>query len=170
MRLLGAGLVIFSCGAMGLIIAASYGQRVKNLLQFASFLQCLESEMNFAQATLPEIVLRQKGQSSGILKSFLQALSRNLQAQSGENFAQVWRRSLVILADGGFPPLLLSDLQDLGNILGQSDLSEQSKHLVLLQTRLEQALAEARAEQGKHTKLWNYLGFFAGLLIVLLLF
>lgn len=155
---------------MGLIVAASYRLRVQNLRQLASFMQCLESEISYAHTTLPEVILRQKGAHTGVMHRFLAVLDTAMAAGTGEGFAEIWEQGLRVLAANGLPAWLLEDLRHLGTALGQSDVAEQSKHLLLLQKRLEQALEEAQGEQGRQTKLWSYLGFFSGLLLVLLLF
>jgi len=163
-------LVIISCGAMGLTVANSYRQRVQNLRQLAAFMQCLESEISYAHTALPEVISRQKHEHTGAVRHFLSVLDAALAAGEGESFVAIWERGLCILARNGLPAWLVDDLRHLGTALGQSDVAEQSKHLTLLQKRLEQALEEARGEQGRQAKLWSYLGFFSGLLLVLLLF
>lgn len=155
---------------MGLVISSSYRQRVQNLRRLASFLQCLEAEMNYAHTTLPEIIGRQKREHTGVIYRFLVRMERLIEAGTGESFPEIWVQGLGVLKANGLPGWLLEDLRHLGIALGQSDVAEQTKHLLLLQKRLEQALTEAQGEQGKHTKLWSYLGFFGGLLLVLLLF
>ncbi len=170
MRLFGAGLIVFSCGIMGLLAAASYGQRVQNLRQFLSFIQLLESEIQFARTTLPEVISKHIPQFSGLTKQFLITLDAHLEDGGGHDFSSVWEQGIHHLGASGFPNQVLMDLRDVGRILGQSDVTEQLKHLQLCSIRLQQALEEAKKEQDRQTKLWRYLGFSAGLLIVLLLF
>lgn len=170
MQVVGAGLVIISCGAMGLTIAASYRQRVENLRHLATFVQCLESEISYAHTTLPEVIAWQRSQHTGVVQHFLAVLEQGMATGVGAGFAEIWERGLRVLTENGLPAWLVDDLRHLGAALGQSDVEEQRKHLALVQKRLEQALEEAKGEQGGQTKLWSYLGFFSGLLLVLLLF
>lgn len=168
-RLIAAGLILFSCSAMGLIIASSYGKRVFNLRQLITLIQMLESEINFARSVLPEIIKSEAAQFSGETRKFLDTLNNHLADATGENFSTIWEHGVVGLAQGGMPNLVLEDMLACGRILGTSDTNEQTKHLKILLIRLEQALKIAEEERGKHTRLWQYLGFSAGLLIVLLL-
>ncbi len=170
MRLLASGLIIFSCGIMGLIAATSYSQRVRNLRQLISFVQLLDTEIHFSRTTLPDFIYKHKTQFTGAMQQFLISLNNDLETGTGDHFSVVWERSTLSLKENGLPNHVLEDLQDLGNILGNSDVTEQTKHLKLLLSRLEQALEEAKKEQEKGTRLWQYLGFSTGLLIVLLLF
>ncbi|HHU60423.1 MAG: stage III sporulation protein AB [Bacillota bacterium] len=170
MRLIGTALIVFSCGMMGLIVAGSYGKRVYNLRQLISFIQILESEIHFARTTLPDIISIQKNEYSGVIAEFLRILDDALQNEEGEEFSKVWAHGIINLGEEGFPSQVLGDMQELGRVLGINDVSEQTKHIKKTLIRLEQALQEAKSEQEKHTRLWQYMGFSAGLLIVLLLF
>lgn len=170
MRTVGAGLVMLSCGAMGLVVAASFRQRVHNLRQLVAFFQALESEISYARSTLPEVISRQKGQYTGVVGQFLAVLERAMLDGTGESFAEIWTSGLNVLAVNGLPSWLLGELRQVGKSLGQSDAAEQLKHLSVLQKRLEEAMVEARQEEEKQTRLWSYLGVFSGLILVLLLF
>lgn len=169
MRLWGAGLLVTSCGLMGLVVAASFNQRVKNLRQLVTFVQLLESEIHFVQTTLPEILIKLAPQFSGPVQQFLNSLNRGLGEGSGDPFSQIWLESTQILARSGLPPPVLEELGGFGLVVGASDVREQEKHLHHLLQRLESAWEDAKGEREKQTKLWQYLGFCIGLLLVLLL-
>ena len=164
-----AGLILFSTGAMGLTLAKSFSQRVHNLRELITFIQVLESEIQFARTTLPNVISVQATQFSGDMGRFLHILSTRLKAGTGERFGAIWEEGLQSLAANGLPKPVLEDLLSLGDMLGTSDVTEQIKHLKVLLHRLEQALQIAQEEREKQTRLWQYLGFSAGLLIVLLL-
>lgn len=169
MRILGVTLIIFSSGACGFLLASTYQKRVVNIGQLITFLQVLESEIQFAQATLPEIIARQSTMYSGLLADFLGVLNKNLKEDQGMHFSSHWEQGILVLEAAGLPRQILNDFHDLGLVLGTSDLTEQIKHLNLLKTRLEKALNLAEKEAEKDSRLWRYLGFSFGLLLVLLL-
>lgn len=154
---------------MGLIVASSYGRRVQNLRQLISFLQLLESEIQYARTTLPNVITFLAPQFSGAIGEFLTVLCAGLSNHTGERFSTIWDEGVQSLGQNGLPQTALDDLRSLGSILGTSDAVEQSKHLKHLLHRLDQALKVAEEEREKQTRLWQYLGFSAGMLIVLLL-
>lgn len=154
---------------MGLTVAKSFSQRVHNLRQLITFIQVLESEIQFARTTLPKFITAQAPQFTGEVGRFLASMGVKLQEGSGEPFGRVWEQGLQILALNGLPELTLQDLRGLGDVLGTSDVTEQNKHLQVLLHRLEQALERAEEERDKQTRLWQYLGFSTGLLLCLLL-
>jgi len=166
---LAAGLIIVSSSAAGFLVAGSYIQRVQLLRELIRFLQLLESEIQYARTTLPRLLAAQAPLFSGAVGRFLAALQRGLEAGSGDSFSAIWDRELAILADNGLPPAVLGDLRSWGAVLGSSDADEQSKQIKLLLARLEQAHTEAEQERAKNVRLWQYLGFCTGLLLVLLL-
>lgn len=169
MKSLAAGLVIVSCGGMGFIIASSYAQRVHHLRELIRFLQVLESEIQFSRITLPKLLAVQAPLFTGVVGRFLQVLNEGLEAGTGDSLAAIWEQGLAVLAENGLPQAVLEELHSCGAILGRSDAAEQSKHIKQLLYRLEQALTLAEQDREKHLRLWQYMGFCAGLLIVLLL-
>ena len=154
---------------MGFVIASSYEKRVYNLRQLMAFIQMLESEIQFARTTLPQIIAAQAPRFPGEIGKFLVILSSNLKAGTGESFSVIWEHGVASLAQNGLPISVLQDLRSCGQTLGTSDVNEQEKHLKQLLQRLDQALKAAEGEREKHTRLWQYLGISTGLLIVLLL-
>lgn len=162
-------LIVFSSGAMGLTIAKSFSTQVSNLRQLMTFIQVLESEIQFTRTTLPQVITAQASQFSGVIGQFLSRLSTRLQEGTGESFALIWEEGLAVLAANGLSRPALEDLHSLGDVLGMSDSTEQGKHLKVLLHRLNQALQLAEEERDKQTRLWQYLGLSAGLLICLLL-
>lgn len=151
------------------MLAASYRQRVEHLRQLITFVQLMESEIHFARFTLPELIAKHEPQFHGLVKEFLVSLGENLRIQQGEHFSTIWDYALIVLEKYGLPQQVVSDFKDLGRILGVSDVNDQVKHLRLLSNRLEKALEVAEEEGEKHSKLWQYLAFSAGLFLVLLL-
>ncbi|NLL43906.1 MAG: hypothetical protein GX251_11265 [Firmicutes bacterium] len=170
MKGVGAGLILFSTGAMGMILARSFSIQVHNLRQLISFIQVLESEIQFAKTTLPNVIAAEARQSSGDIGRFLQLVNKGLAAGTGERFSVIWEEGLNNLAANGLPAAVLEDLHHVGEVLGMSDTAEQVKHLKVAMHRLGQALETAEQEREKQARLWQYLGFSAGLLIILLLF
>lgn len=169
MKGLAAALTIFSCGALGLILANSYTERVRNLRELIRFFQLLESEIQYARTTLPKLLAAQAPLFSPVVRSFLSSLHQGLSGGTGESPASIWERATGILERNGLPREVLEELVALGTVLGQSDALEQSKLLRQLLLKLEQAAIMAEEERAKQVRLWQYLGFSAGLLLVLLL-
>ncbi|KUK81824.1 MAG: Putative thioredoxin [Pelotomaculum thermopropionicum] len=67
-----------------------------------------------------------------------------------------------------FDSLLI--LRNLGSSLGISDRDDQIKHLHLAMEQIRAETVAAEEEAARNVKLWSYLGFLGGLLLVLVLY
>ena len=94
----------------------------------------------------------------------------HIHAHPGEAFGDGWHAGLGRLGAWGLPAVVLNDLTVLGEALGVSDVEDQRRHLQVTRLRLEDAYRQAEQEWRTNWKLWSYLGFAAGLLILLLIF
>jgi stage III sporulation protein AB len=61
-------------------------------------------------------------------------------------------------------------LRSLGSSLGISDRADQIKHLTLAMEQIKLENIKAEDEAARNVKLWNYLGFLGGLVIVMILY
>lgn len=170
LRLLGAFMIIGSSGLIGLIMANTYMTRPLNLYHLQLAIQLLETEINYARSSLPEACSRIAEQIKQPVASFFGEFAANLQSLESPTVIDAWNRALQILKEAGFLKEDLEIMAQLGNVLGQSDADDQIKHLSLLQNRLASAIKQAEQERDKNVRLWNYLGFCVGALVVLLLF
>lgn len=170
MRLLGAMLIILASGAAGMLVAKNFAERPRILRALQSALQMLETEINYGRTTLPEACLRVAESHDATVSLFFTVFAQELTAGTGHSGQEAWRKALQTLADEGLQSGDLDRLQTLGAVIGQSDADDQVKHLRLVHKQLEQALHQAEEEREKNVRLWNYLGFCFGALVVLLLF
>lgn len=169
LRLIGAITIIFSCGLAGIIMAKSYVLRPKYLRELSSAFQLLATEINFSRTTLPEACLAIAAQTHEPVSAFFLEFGNSLKANSNDNASVLWNDSLQVLADAGLIKEDIEALKQLGTVLGRSDAEDQLKHIAILQERLELLNKEADLEKDKNFRLWNYLGFCVGILVVLLL-
>lgn len=168
-RSLGAGIVILACGAGGLIMARSYRIRPQNLQSLAAAVQLLATEIHYARSSLPEACSRIAAQIDNPAAAFFARFAELLGGGRGLTTAEAVNQSLPVLAAAGFSCQDIELIRQLGAVLGRSDAEDQLKHLSILQARLEQSRIKAEQEREKMVRLWNYLGFCVGALVVLML-
>ncbi|HOB08071.1 MAG: stage III sporulation protein AB [Limnochordia bacterium] len=169
LRILGAGLVVAACGAGGLIMARSYSVRPQNLQSLAAAVQMLATEIHYARSSLPEACRRIAGQIDNPAAAFFARFAEVLAGGRGLTAAEALDQSLAVLADAGFANQDIELISQLGAVLGRSDAEDQLKHLAILYERLEHSRIKAEQERDKMARLWNYLGFCVGALVVLML-
>lgn len=168
LKFLGAFMVVAASGLSGLAVAGNYARRPRELRALRSALQMLETEITYGATRLPEAfetVASRCDQSVGQL--FKQA-GVELAAMSGVSATEAWEKALA----GYYPASALkpqdhSILISLGRSLGRSDCADQVKHLRLTMEQVAQEAANAEEEASRNVKMWSYLGFLGGLVIVL---
>ncbi len=170
MRLFGALLIFFASGYAGILMARTFLDRPRNLRAFHVAIQALETEINYTRTSLPEACLHIAIQSKPPISLFFQVFVEKLKCGEGISSKEAWDTALVILIDGGFSKDDIEKIATLGNILGRSDADDQRKHLALLQRQLVVTIDEAEADKEKNARLWNYIGFCIGALVVVLLY
>ncbi|OEH85650.1 stage III sporulation protein AB [Desulfuribacillus stibiiarsenatis] len=162
-------LVIVSSTMIGFLFANRFGQRVKELRIIYSALKYLETEIIYGLTPIPiafeTIGSRIEKPIGEIFIQMSQAL-RPSDVTTAQVWLAAWRKSHGILS------LRARDydiLYQLGHTLGQTDKENQMKHINMALTYLQSEEADARNDQQKHEKMYKYLGFLTGMMIVILM-
>lgn len=163
--------MIFVCsGSIGIIMARTYLARPANLQNLYVAIQLLETEISYARTTLPEACQRIASQTKKPISEFFQRFVAHLESENALSALEAWEQSLTVLRDSGFLKTDVETVAQLGNVLGRSDAEDQLKHLSLLQNRLSTSIKQAEQDRDRNVRLWNYLGFCVGILVILLLY
>lgn len=169
-RIIGALMIIVGCGVAGLIVARTIAQRPKYLQNMSFALQLLETEIEYGRTSLAEAGQQIAAQTNPPVKGFFNIFSQNLHDTQGMSAAEAWEQALDVLLQAGMTKNDVEMIGQLGGILGRSDVQDQLKHINLLQKRLNSASDQAEFDRVRNERLWNYLGFCVGALVVLLLY
>ncbi len=169
-KMVGAILIIIGSGITGLIIARNYSLRPQQIRYLRNGMQMLETEILYGLTPLPE-ALRRIGQRLPFpIGQFYLRTSELLTHGEGLPAFEAWEIALRDLQDNS--ALLAEDLDILyyfGQSLGGSDRQEQEKNLRLVLEQLRQLEIKAEELKVKNKKLWQYLGFSLGAVVVLIL-
>lgn len=170
-KLAGALVIILSCGLTGMLIARTYSLRPAELRSLQTALQMLETEISYAATPLAEALHSLAARSDRLVAPLFGYVLTELRTTPGCTAHEAWEKALKRF----YPQTSLrkSDLvilSNLGKALGISDRQDQARHLRLAREQIGAELSQAQNEALKHVKLWNYLGFLGGLVIVLLLY
>lgn len=171
LKLLGSIVVILTGGLTGMTIARSYSLRPSELRSLQSALQMLETEITYAATPLAEALEVVAVRSDSRVAPLFEQTREGLVSMTGCTASEAWEsalqkfypRSTLINSD-------FSILRSLGRALGISDSRDQRKHLQLAMEQIGMEISKAESNALKHVKLWNYLGFLGGLVIVLLFY
>ncbi len=169
LRLVGAATIIIACGMVGIIISRSYLMRPRFLYDLSVALQLLETEIDYSRTNLAEACFNIAQQVKQPVSQFLTYFSEALETNEGISAEEAWNIALVVLVDAGFLQQDVEAIKYLGTVLGRSDAPDQLKHIATLQKRIQLMAQNAETDRDKNVRLWNYLGFCIGALVVLLL-
>jgi stage III sporulation protein AB len=169
-KIIGALILIMALGIVGLVIARNYSLRPQQIRYMIHGLKMLETEMLYGLTPLP-IGLKRVGKKLPFpLGQFFISSADYLVNGEGLTAGEAWEMALNNLAEES--ALLPEDLDILlyfGQSLGGSDREEQSKNLKLVKEQLINQEKKAEELRAKNQKLWQYLGFSLGAVIVLIL-
>ncbi|MFC4617958.1 stage III sporulation protein SpoIIIAB [Camelliibacillus cellulosilyticus] len=170
MKMIGALLILLASTAIGRLYAMRYRDRPRELRQLRTALVSLETEIAYGLAPIGDAARRLAEQLPDPGKAFFTLFSDRL-SQSDAPLSEVWRKTL----DDIWPTTALKKTEkgimaQFGATLGLSDRENQQKQIQLALAHLEREEIEAREAQKQYEKLFNSLGFLAGLLLAILLF
>lgn len=169
LKLIGGMMVIGSTTIAGRILASGYSNRPKDLNILQGALQTLETEIIYGSTPLPEAIMLVGQRVNGKVGNIFNAISRILKADNCLTVKEAWE--IGINETWEDTALLKSDteiLLSLGKNIGISDRKDQEKHLKLAREIIKQQLVKAEDLAVKNVRMWNYLGFSSGLVLVLL--
>jgi len=130
----------------------------------------LETEIYYSLTPLPEALSRVGKRFESEIGQFFFQVSQLMTGNEMLTADEAWKKSLNWLKENSF--LTESDIDILKNFgfnLGCSDREEQIKHLKLVQQQLLHQEGNAEKEREKNERMWRHMGFWGGLLIVIIL-
>lgn len=93
LKITGAALVIFACGALGYGKSAGISARLSLLREIEKMLLLLMGEITYRKEALPEAMLCVSGKVQEPLGSFLKETAKMAQKYQGERFACIFREN-----------------------------------------------------------------------------
>lgn len=163
--------MVMASGFCGLSVAGNYQRRPRELRSLRAALQMLETEVSYGATFLPEALKQVSGRCDQSAAVLFREAAAELSTMSGVTAAEAWDKALRKYYPGtALKPGDLAVLHNLGASLGISDREDQIKHLHLAMEQIESETVGAEDESVRNVKLWRYLGFIGGLLVVLLFY
>lgn len=169
-KLAGALFIIGGCGYAGLTVGAAYRKRTETLRCLQHGLNLLETEINYGLTPLPlalqRVGQRLPGASAKVFSRAAQILGR----AEGITAQEAWDEGIRALSET--TPLWEEEISILtlfGRGLGSSDKEDQLKHFALTREQLRLAEQKAIDARNKNQRIWQYMGFCLGAVIVLIL-
>ncbi|MCI9475487.1 MAG: hypothetical protein HFE71_03260 [Emergencia sp.] len=168
-KIIGLFLGVIGCGAIGLLKARDIKDRKQLLLEFKSLLLHISTEISYFKEPLPQIFERLSAENEGACGLLLRnCLTSYL--TSGRDMGELWKDSVDFVYES--LPVTEQDvvlMKKCADFLGQSDFKRQQEHFLLLHRQLDEQIEEAQRWIDSKGKMYERLGFSAGLVIAIAL-
>jgi len=169
-KLLGAFCILGSCGYIGVRISSIYKKRTEIFRFLQNGLTLLETEISYCSTPLPLALERVGKKINKDCQPLFVRAAAVLKENKGVTAAEAWQAGVEAL--GHEVPLTKEEKELLfifGHGLGGSAKEEQVKNIALTQKQLNVLEKAAEEEQARNQKMWQYLSFSIGAVIVLIL-
>lgn len=153
--------------SIGFLMSKKYKNRVIELREFKTAIHTLEAKIKFTYEPIPEIFK----QISENLQNNISKIFERASKYIGEyTTKQAWNKAIEEIK----PILSLNSedikiMQDLGNLLGKTDVSGQISEIEVTSSFIETQIIKAEEERKKNEKMYRNLGTIVGLAIVIIL-
>lgn len=171
LNILGAIMVITCTSLLGMYKAQKFASRPRELRSLQSALQILETEIIYGATPLPEAMKQVANRTDKKISLLFNYARNELTSFNGCTVKEAWDKAVDAFSTRTvLDSTDISILKQLGSCLGMSGREDQSKHLHLAMEQLKLETANASEKARTHVKLWNYLGFLSGLLLVFIFY
>lgn len=168
--ILGYLLIIFSTTTAGFIVGENYKKRVTQLNEVQRIVYELRNDIVYTYTPLPEAFEKISKNSIFPIKDILTDISINLMQNQVnsvyEAFVNTFRKNKEYLC---MKKEDINIILDFSKTLGQSDLEGEKRVFNLTLDNLKKQIEKAEQLMDKNVKMYRYLGFSIGAMIVILL-
>ena len=168
MRLIAAGLIVFSCTALGIIKAHGLSELDRTYSALISALELLKGEICTSRAPLDAALSLALQSSDKTVSSFFDAVISRLNALEDSTFGNIWTLSvqneLTVL-----PKSCAQVLVSLGNSLGRYDADIQKCAIERCSAQIQAAQRSLRETAAVNKRMYVGTGSAAGLIIAIIM-
>lgn len=165
-KMIGAMLILISCGSVGFRIAASQRREETTLDKLCSLLDFMECELQYRMTPLPVLCRKTAAQADGLLRQVFLTLATELESQISPDVESCMFAALNKC--NALPLKAAECLQELGKTLGRFDIEGQIKGLEASRQTCRRKLQLLRQNKDSRLRGYQTLGLCAGASIVIL--
>ena len=158
-------LVFFVSSYLGILFSKKYVARVEELVELKNALNVLKTKIRFTYQPIPEIFAEIANTSKKEVANLFENAKNKMKQETA---GSAWKKSIEE-SNLSFTKEDKDVLNDLGKLLGQTDVEGQIGQIELVTTFLDQQIEKAELERKKNEKLYRTLGLITGLGIVIVL-
>lgn len=166
-RLIGAVLIVLSCGGFGFCVAASYRRELALLRSMVYMTELMQCELSFRVLPLPELCRQVGKKVGGTVGTVLKQLSLELERQIRPDAVSCMHCVLSEMKD--IPVSVRRLFIKIGATLGQYDLSGQLQGLNTVRESCTSVIQRLEKNRDNRLRTYQTLGVCAGTALVIIL-
>ncbi len=166
-KILGAVLVVCSCGGFGFSMAYQYRNEISALQQLLCALEFMRNELEYRLTPLPQLCRKTAEQVKGGLKAFFLRAAEEMESQISPNVQMCFLAAQH--KSGDIPKHSRDALHTLGQTLGTFDLNGQLRGLDSVYNLCNNKLGELERDRPQRVRNYQTLGLCAGAALAILL-
>lgn len=167
LKLIGAALVLTSCGGIGLLMSSCYKREETLLREMIGILDFMQCDLQYRLTPLPELCVNAAGEHHGILGRVLQTLAAELESNGSPSAANCMVRAVGSATD--LPHFVKMALLKLGDVMGRFDLDGQVMGFESVREYCRKKLEEMEQNRDQRLRSYQTLGLCAGAALAILL-
>lgn len=165
-KIMGAALIIVSCGSLGYSICASHKKSEASLRQLISALDYMQCELQYRLTPLPDLCMSAGREQKGSIGKFFQLLSLELESQICPDVSSCVRAALA--ATDPLPKSTAKALDILGSSLGRFDMDGQLLGLEQVRHFCREEVDKLAENRDVRLRSYQTLGICAGAALAIL--
>lgn len=169
-KLISCFIILAASTIGGFIYAEGFRKRVKQLNEFERALNQLQNEIEYTYTPLPQAFESVSEKSESPIKEIFGKVSKMLFENEVESVYEAFKKCLI--NETNYMNLNPEDIKvilDLSKSLGEADMEGHKKIFTLVRTNLKKRIEIAEEVMNKNLKLYRYLGFSIGAMVVIVL-
>ena len=164
-KIIGAMLIIGSCGWVGLSITTDYRREETNLRHLLSIVDFIQCELQYRMTPLPQLCLSAGAYQKNQVGKLLCDLGQMLEQQRCDDVAVCVER---MLSSAPIPQLTAAGIRQLGQTLGRFDLEGQIRELGSVRDYCRRELARLGEHRESRLRSYQTLSLCAGAALAIL--
>ena len=170
-KIMGLGLVICGCTAMGVAAGNEMERRIRDLEELIRILELLEGEIGYANAVLAESFCRVAKRVRKPFSLFLEHMAEHMERLEGDTLPRIFAHHVQKdLRQTALCPEDREALIGFGEQLGYPDVKMQLAAIAHYKSQLIKACAQTQEHYRQNSKMYRYLGLMGGLFLAVIFF
>lgn len=168
-KIIASAVIIVSSTGIGFYIERYLQKELKEIEGILLFTNILKGQLEYAVAMLSEIMEQAGEKIDGIVGMWLMQIWEMMQRDHVEDFQSIWNESISFLRTGShLNNRILERVGELGTLLGYMDLHTQLSNICVWEKNMLFEYDSLKARTGSYGRLAKSMGFFGGILLVIL--